>query len=156
MNQIAAADLRPSPEALHAALLAEHSATAVLERLYGGPVRIRRVAISVPLSPAQLDRLDLRDGAEAVHRRVELLREALVLSEADLWYVPGRLAPAMAQVLAVSDVPFGRVVAPLGPRRRTITAEVHPHGRVAVEHRAVLLLPDGSPLAEVHERYPRR
>lgn len=146
----------PDPDALHRALLAHDSATAVLEAAYGGPVHIRRLAVG-PVRPDAALRAVLRvEAGEAVlHRHVNLLREARVLSEADLWYVPARLTPAMAETLLATDVPFGRVVAALRPRRVTLSASVHPAGPVAVEHRALLLLQDDLPLALVHERYPR-
>ena len=129
----------------------------MLERLYGGPVRIQRLpGPDLPLMPQQLARLGIADAAAALHRRVHLLRGELVLSEADLWYVPARLEPEMAAALLATDTPFGRIVAPLQPRRINLSAVLHPAGEVALEHRAVLQLPDGRPLAEVHERYPRR
>ncbi len=136
-------------EALHAALLAADSATAVLERLCGGPIRIRRCAamFATPLSPALA-------GPPALHRRVELVFGDTILSNADLWYRPDLLPAAMARAIADTDTPFGRVVRGLGLRRRTLASRIGVPGDAAcLEHRAVLVTPAGETLAEVFERY---
>ncbi len=144
--------MRPDLHALNAALLACDSATAVLEQFFGAPVRIHRLdGPEPPRTAAQIARL----GPDVRHRLVELRHDSRVLSEADLWYVPAALDPAMNRALLETDIPFGRVVAALRPRRITLEAEILPAGPVALAHRALLLLPDGRPLAEVHERYPR-
>ena len=54
------------------------------------------------------------------HRRVQLRCGNRVLSEADNWYVPGRLTTEMNRLLDTTDTPFGRAVQPLGPYRRTL------------------------------------
>ena len=85
-----------------------------------------------------------------------LLRGGLVLSEADNWFLPCRLPAAMAQALHTTDVPFGAIVAPLQPCRRTFRVAIAPDARdpgVVLEHRAVLLDAQGHPLAVVRERY---
>jgi hypothetical protein len=46
------------------------------------------------------------------------------LSEADNWYVPGRLTVEMNRALDTSEEPFGKVVKPLGFQRRTLRAEI--------------------------------
>lgn len=80
--------------------------------------------------PALATRRLLEVGAdEAVgHRRVQLVCGDVVLSEADNWYVPGRLTADMNRVLDTSDTSFGKVIRPLDPARRTIGMEVlwHP------------------------------
>jgi hypothetical protein len=98
-----------------------------------------------------------------------------VLSEADNWYVPARLTAEMNQVLDTSDTAFGRAVQALHFHRRTLSAkllwEPLPHGwemspslppsnkgalqipAQTIQHRAVLSLPDGTPLSVVVETY---
>ena len=109
------------------------------------------------------------------YRRVRLRCGAVVLSEADNWYVPGRLTAEMNAVLESTDVPFGKAVQTLHFRRRTLSSVLLcsplPQGwemsRTAVkddgaklripeqllQHRAVLVLPDGTPFSEVVETY---
>jgi hypothetical protein len=99
-----------------------------------------------------------------------------MLSEADNWYVPSRLTPGMNTVLDTSDTAFGRAVQALHFRRQTISATLlwsplrdgwdvarQPLPKSAgrklaiparvIEHRAVLLLPDGTPFSQVVEAY---
>ncbi len=97
-----------------------------------------------------------------------------MLSEADNWYVPGRLTPEMNHVLETTDTPFGKAVAALHFRRHTLSAQLlfHPlpqgwemgaapaeaEGALEIpahvlEHRAVLSTPDGEPFSEVVETY---
>jgi hypothetical protein len=132
---------------LHAALLGSDSATEVLQRICHAPVTIRRIAAPAPRPTAF-------DPDAATHRRVELVGEGLVLSEADLWFLPALLPPALVRTLAETDLPFGIVMRPLRLRRESITARLcNPSEPCAVEHRALLRLPDGQAVAEVWERY---
>src|SRR5262249_37827765 len=109
------------------------------------------------------------------YRRVKLVCGSRVLSEADNWYVPARLTPAMNQVLDTTDTAFGRAVMALNFRRRTLSATLlwsrRPGGwergaavravegaplavpHAVIEHRAVLTLPDGTPFSTVVETY---
>src|SRR6202041_1988462 len=109
------------------------------------------------------------------YRRVKLMCGALVLSEADNWYVPGRLTPEMNKLLDTTNTPFGVVVRALHFQRHTLsstllwlplpagweTSAAGARGAVAdqpmpsklLEHRAVLTLPDGTPFSEVVETY---
>ena len=133
-------------EALHQALLASDSATAVLEAICGGTVSIRRSPDGPWQPPIRL--------SGGLHRRVALLCGARHLSDADLWFRPELLPPDMVAALAQSDAPFGRVVHALGLRRRTLYARVCAPGEpFAVEHRAVLSRAAGEDIAEVAERY---
>jgi hypothetical protein len=82
------------------------------------------------------------------------------LSEAQNWYVPARLTPAMNAVLDTSDTPFGTVVAPLHITRRTLAADMlWRHGAkpppALFRHRALVLDGAGRPIAEVIETYQR-
>jgi len=110
------------------------------------------------------------------YRRVKLICGSHVLSEADNWYVPSRLTVEMNEQLDSSDVAFGRAVAALHFQRRTLAARLLwwplPEGweikgaglpdadarilRVpheVLQHQAVLVLPDGTPISEVVETY---
>lgn len=94
------------------------------------------------------------------YRHVRLSCGGHVLSDAENWYVPARLAPAMNATLNATDTPFGTVVRPLGIRRRTLGAEklwrdgATPPAAVW-RHRALVLDAAGRPIAEVIETYLR-
>lgn len=172
-------------QGLNAEILASRSATATLERwcrdhaLASEPRVVAEVMTGEPRAPDAEQRQRLRaDSGEVVrYRRVRLRCGDHVLSEAENWYLPGRLAPEMNHALDTSDTPFGRVVAPLEPYRQTFAARLlwlplpegwerssQPvpaclsTGPLAVpdalfEHRALVLARDGRPIAEVHEVY---
>jgi hypothetical protein len=170
-------------QTLNAELLSNSSATLTLEhwcdvhRLASPP---RIVAERVPdvdkaPSPEQRRELGVTPTEPVRYRRVRLLCGAVVLSEADNWYVPARLTPEMNRLLDTTDTPFGRAVQSLQFRRRTLSATAlwHPlpedwemsasaanAGAAALpmpskllEHRAILSLPDGTPFSEVVETY---
>jgi hypothetical protein len=170
-------------QTLNAELLSQDSATATLQRwceLHRLAASPRIVAIPVPGAPkpaTDAQRMELRVGlAEPVrYRHVRLTCGSLVLSEADNWYVPARLSPAMNHRLETTDTPFGAVVHELHFQRHTLSARLLwmplPSGwemnsraepqvsatlRVpgaVLEHRAVLTLQDGTPFSEVVETY---
>ncbi|MDO8379576.1 hypothetical protein [Phenylobacterium sp.] len=169
-------------QGLNAELLSRDSATATLQRWCdahgpGGGARIvaRRIT-GADKTPGEAERRDLKVTAEApvAYRRVELACGDKVLSEADNWYLPARLTPAMNTALNTTQTPFGVVVRPLDFRRRTLAAEAlfqplpagwegRPlpaagPGTLAVpheilRHRAVLATPDGTPFSLVVETY---
>jgi len=109
------------------------------------------------------------------YRHVRLRCGGHVLSEADNWYVPGKLTPDMNKVLDTTDTPFGRAVQALHFHRRTLSAQllwsplpqgwemehVLPAGGngslqippQTIQHRAVLSTPDGTPFSVVVETY---
>jgi hypothetical protein len=127
----------------------------------------------------QRQRLRADSGEEVRYRRVRLRCGEHVLSEAENWYLPSRLTDDMNFTLDTTDIPFGRVVAPLEPYRRTFAARllwsplpegwerssqgVPPclsTGPLAIpdalfEHRAIVVDRDNRPIAEVHEVYQR-
>ena len=165
---------------LNARLLASHSATSTLEqwsleRPSAGKaaIRARRVAgIDKPASSAQRERLEVARRERVIYRRVELACGERVLSEAENWYVPGRLTAEIREILARSDTPFGRAVLDLNPVRKTFAAEVfwrpedgsgpleQPGSEFAVpwrlfQHRALVYGSDGRPFSEVSETYTR-
>ena len=157
-------------EALSLRLRQAHSATAVLEAwcaergLAPEPQLVaERVPGPVPLpSPLQRARLAIGPDEPLRYRRVRLTCAGLVLSEAENWYVPARLTPAMNAVLEASQTPFGRVVHPLAPLRRHLSllrlwrpvAEEWPAaGEPLFRVEAVLSTGSGLPFCEVAETY---
>lgn len=167
---------------LNSELLSRDSATATLQNWCdahgpGGGVRIMARRISGADKPAgRAERRDLKVGRKAMvaYRRVELVCGDKVLSEADNWYLPGRLTPEMNAALTGTQTPFGVVVKPLNFRRRTLSSEPLPGWMAQVgqgssaaptrpgflvlpheilRHRAVLTTPDGAPFSLVVESY---
>jgi chorismate-pyruvate lyase len=171
-------------QTLNAELLASRSATQTLEgwcrdhRLAEPPAIVARAITGAWKPPAadQRKRLDVSETEDVRYRRVELRCGNHTLSEADNWYVPGRLTPEMNRQLETTETPFGRVVAPLEPYRRTIAVRIlwsplpdgwerqaRPADTAAAlavpdalfEHRAVLYTRDHRPFSEVVEVYQR-
>jgi len=173
-------------QTLNATLLGSRSATFTLERwcaehdMAQDPrIRARLVrGAEKPVIPEQRRRLRVSEDEPIRYRRVELACGDHVLSEADNWYVPSRLAPEMNRLLDETDTPFGRAVQALQPFRQTFAVEVHwsplpvgwerqpaldlcataPAGPLAIphklfEHRAVLYAADQTPFSEVVETY---
>jgi chorismate-pyruvate lyase len=170
-------------QTLNADLLSHDSATLTLEhwcdvhRLASPPrVIAERVrGVDKPPSPEQRRELGVTATEPVRYRRVRLLCGTVVLSEADNWYVPGRLTAEMNTSLDSTDLPFGKVVQALHFQRHTLSSKLlwfplpegwemnpTPKGEVAprlavparvLEHRAVLTLPDGTPFSEVVETY---
>src|SRR5882724_6932802 len=159
-------------QTLNADLLSHDSATLTLERWcdvhrLASPARIVAVRVldtEKPPSPDQRRELSVTPAELIRYRRVRLLCGEVVLSEADNWYVPGRLTPEMNRLLDATDTPFGKVVLALQFRRRTLSstvlwrplpegwemsvtavkdgAPVSPMPQKVLEHRALLTLPD--------------
>ena len=119
-------------EQLNGQLLAADSATRILEqwcrthRLAPTPriVAERVTGADKPVSAEQRARLGIDAGEPVRYRHVRLRCGDRLLSEADNWYVPSRLTPAMNALLDNGDTPFGIAVAPLGIGRRTFSAEL--------------------------------
>ena len=168
-------------ETLNSELLSSNSATLTLEHwcdihhLASPPriVAVRMPNVDKPVSPEQRQELHVTPAEPVRYRRVKLECGSVVLSEADNWYVPGRLTPEMNKLLDTTDTPFGRAVQPLHFLRRTLSAKLlwqplpdgwemnaasanaaaDPMPANLLEHRAVLTLPDGAPFSEVVESY---
>lgn len=172
-------------QGLNAEILASRSATATLEKwcrdhaLAPEPRVVAEAVRGEPRAPTAEQRQRLQaDSVEVVrYRRVRLRCGEHVLSEAENWYLPGRLTFDMNLALETTNTPFGRVVAPLEPYRRTFMARLlwsplpegweraseavppcRSTGPLAIpgalfEHGAVLLDRDNRPIAEVHEVY---
>ena len=113
-------------------LLSQPSATLVLgqwcatHHLAPAPQIVARRVIGQPRPLPERVRLRLRlkPGEATGYRRVQLLCGDLILSDADNWYVPDRLTPAMNQRLDHTDTPFGLAVRSLHFKRRTLSSEV--------------------------------
>jgi hypothetical protein len=168
-------------QSLNAELLSHDSATLTLEHWcdvhrLASPAKITAVRVldvDKPPTPEQRVELGVSPTETVRYRRVKLACGAVVLSEADNWYVPGRLTPEMNKQLDSSDTPFGLVVRPLHFQRHTLSSrllwlplpagwEMKGGGDVAgdqamppklLEHRAILSLPDGTAFSEVVETY---
>ena len=150
-------------ERLNAELLAGRTATEVLEArcvaLGLAPcvhalVRRDRLVAGETAARRRLDAAGERLG----YRRVSLMGGAHILSEAVNWYVASRLTPAMNAALETGEVPFGRVILPLGPSRRTVSTRILWDGEgvapaTILRHRALVVDGQGRPLAEVIENY---
>jgi chorismate-pyruvate lyase len=132
--------------------------------------------IDRPATPKQRALLGVGADEPVRYRHVRLRCGGHILSEADNWYVPARLTPAMNTALDGSDIAFGRAVQPLHFHRHTLSARLlwsplptdwdsastplpvgggKPLAIPArlIEHRAVLSLPDGTPFSTVVETY---
>jgi hypothetical protein len=168
-------------QTLRAELLGHDSSTAVLQAWCEahGPPGLKIVAEHDPKaeqapSAAAGKALGLKPGQAVRYRRVKLACGETVLSEADNWYLPASLTPAMNHALDTSDAPFGAVARPLGFRRRFLSAELLwkplPDGwektcspkacaspmsipAHVLQDTAVLTTPDGKPFSFVAETY---
>lgn len=172
-------------QTLNANILASTSATLSLEKWCGDHAmapsakvvaRLLRGA-DKPATPEQRARLAVSPDTPLKYRRVQLYCGEHLLSEADNWYVPSRLTPAMNHLLEETDTPFGKAVLPLAPYRRTFAAKtlwspLPEHwenspvptatGGTAMtipaalfEHSAVLYTREHEPISEVRETYQR-
>lgn len=170
-------------QSLNADLLSHDSATLTLDRWCAAhhlatPAKIVAELDRGTSKPATDEqRKILRVGADEPvrYRRVKLACGGHVLSEADNWYVPDRLTPAMNTALDTTDIAFGRAVQALHFQRHALSADLlwsplpagwemgatAPAGAGAtlaiphqiLQHRAVLTLPGGMPFSEVVETY---
>lgn len=155
----------PEVAAFEANLAAHASATAALQLWCdrrgiapGAQIAVEFVAGDDAAPPADL-RATLGVGSDESlgYRHVKLTCGKAVLSEAHNWYVPARLTSEMNRQLAESRVPFGRIAASLNFTREPLASTRRgeagcPAGAIST-HRALLRLPDGSPLALVVECY---
>jgi 4-hydroxybenzoate synthetase (chorismate lyase) len=146
-------------------LRAHDSATAALRQW----CEVRRIAeaadivarrvpgADAPPPPGARESLGLGADEPLGYRHVRLTCGETVLSEAHNWFVPSRLPEEMNARLASTDLPFGKVIAPLNFRRERLGEEQGagpgcPAGTVLSQH-ALLRLPDGRPIALLTECY---
>jgi len=172
-------------QTLNAELLSHDSATLTLDwwceshHLAAPPKIVAERLQGVEKIPTaeQRRQLGVDDSEPIRYRRVRLRCGDYTLSEADNWYVPSRLTPEMNHALDTTNIAFGRAVQALHFQRHTLSAKLlwsplpagwesgaaPPRGSSGplqvppevIEHRAVLLLPDGTPFSEVVETYTR-
>ena len=173
-------------QTLNAEILGSSSATQSLEKwcrdhkMTADPIIVARLIPGGSKAPTseQLQRLQVPTVDDVRHRHVELRCGSHTLSEADAWYVPGRLTAEMNQLLETSETPFGRAIQSLRPYRRTFAVTLlwsplpagweqqrqvrrQPSVRARplvlpkdlFEHRAILYTSEHQPISEVHERY---
>lgn len=169
-------------QTLNADLLSHDSATLTLDRWCAAhhlaePAKIvaeRDHDTQKPATDELRQLLHVGANEPVRYRRVRLACGSHVLSEADNWYVPGRLTAEMNRQLDTSDIAFGRAVQALHFSRHTLSAELLwqplppgwengaaiPAGSAnlqiphqVLQHRAVLTLPDGTPFSTVVESY---
>jgi len=155
----------PTLEAFESVLSRHDSATLALEewcmaRGFAQPARLTAQLVTggeqAPAAEIGTS-LGLAKGETVALRNVRLSCGTRVLSIAWNWYVPERLTPEMNETLRSSDTPFGKVVAPLHFRRKPLAvipgpAANCPAGTIST-HQAMLILPDGRPLAYLVECY---
>jgi hypothetical protein len=117
-----------------------------------------------------LSALEPAPGTTIHYRQVQLMRGTLHLATAENWFVPQRLTAAMNDRLQTQDVPFGIVITPLNPFRRTLAVRSAPFTsgspvtparldgspqdpppEIVLEHTAVILSSSGAALAFVRE-----
>ena len=109
--------------ALNTRLIAGATATETLlawcdeHGLSEGPITVEiRQRFAPALVPDEvLPALELDPGETIHYRQVRLMRGSLPLAAAENWFVPQRLTAAMNEALIRTNVPFGRVIAPLQP-----------------------------------------
>ncbi|MCF1467806.1 hypothetical protein FS764_12925 [Agrobacterium vitis] len=172
-------------QTLNADLLSHDSATLTLDRWCsthkladGAKITAERVKdVDKPATGEIRAALKVADGDKVGYRRVRLKCGERILSEADNWYVPARLTDDMNKVLDTTDGAFGRVVQPLHFQRHTMSAELLwkplPDGwemggavppaskdplsvpEYVLQHKALLSVPDGTPISMVVETYRR-
>ncbi|MCM2439757.1 hypothetical protein HGO34_08510 [Agrobacterium vitis] len=172
-------------QTLNADLLSHDSATLTLDRWCsthkladGAKIVAERVKdVDKPATGEIRAALKVADGDKVGYRRVRLKCGDRILSEADNWYVPARLTDDMNKVLDTTDGAFGRVVQPLHFQRHTMSAELLwkplPDGwemggalppasgnslsvpDYVLQHKALLSVPDGTPISMVVETYRR-
>jgi hypothetical protein len=160
--------------ALKRQLMSEPSATLVLARwcatYHLAPlpriVALRLLGPPRPPPDAVRRNLALRQGEAVGYRRVQLLCDGRILSDAENWYVPDRLTSAMNESLDHTDTPFGLAARSLHFKRRTLSSEtlwVFPapgaRGRSiampehVLRNEGLLTIPGGLPISQVIENY---
>jgi hypothetical protein len=150
--------------AFEAQLEANPSATAVLQSWCDAHARpgtriVARQVQPAPVPPpaAASQALAIKPGEAVRYRRVQLMCGGRVLSNADNWYLPGKLTDAMNNTLEQTQTPFGRAVAALHFSRRNLeTVYLPPGGQSVLRHSAVLTTDGGEKFSFVVEIYTRQ
>ncbi|KTF67909.1 chorismate--pyruvate lyase family protein [Sphingomonas sp. HT-1] len=154
MLVVAVAAATDDAAALSRDLLASATATAVLERRCGQPIRaeVDRAAHKDP-TPEQRKRLGVGPEERVAYRSVVLRCAGVPFSVAENWYVPARLTPEMNAALEQGERPFGAVILPLQPHRKPLEQLLAGIAPYVLRHRALVLDAEGRALAEVVENY---
>src|SRR5262249_17748972 len=98
---------------LSADILASSSATLALEKwcadhaMAPEPRTVGRL-VRGDARPASAGKIARLGSTDIKYRRVQLYCGTHLFSEADNWYVPSRLTPAMNRLLDETDTPFGK------------------------------------------------
>jgi hypothetical protein len=104
-----------------------------------------------------LDAMGVVGPTRLRHRRVTLVRGGTALSDCDLWWLPDSLPAAVTLALDTTDQPFGMLVAPLRPMRRTVETRIRAAAAEHVLEIGAVVLAGGAgrrvPVAAVQERY---
>lgn len=144
-------------DALAAHLLAAPSVTAGLQTwceargIGDGPIRVLSRAGGAPQA-GLVSLLGAPEGEALSYRRVVLGRGDIALAEAELLFRGGALTAEMREAVSRGAVPFGVIVAPLSPRRETVSQEMGgPESSLPLRLRARLRLGCGATLAAVDE-----
>lgn len=147
---------------------------------WADPAQIRAIrdpAAVKPASPAVRSLLGAGPRTPIRYRRVKLVCGERVLSEADNWYLPGKLTAEMNKSLDETDTPFGVAVKALDFHRQAVGSRIliHPYDEAppapgakpgaeppplvlpyaVIQNSAVLLTGDGAPFSVVVETYTR-
>jgi chorismate-pyruvate lyase len=143
-------------------------------RLSSGPVTvICRCRCQAPaVARDVLTELKPLPREPVAYRSVQLVRGGLPLVDAENWFIPHRLSPDMRDALEATDIPFGDLIAPLSPMRRTLSVRArefpveipvshlletqrveqqHPEAILRID--AVVISGSGLPLAYVRENF---
>jgi hypothetical protein len=157
------AGITPAARKLSQLILSSGTATSALLQwcvahgLGEGPILARRQPVPVAPRPDDdlFDALGLARGETVRHRRVTLHRGEVPLSDCDLWWLPDRLPARILRALNTTDQPFGTVVVPLAPVRRTLFESFAIDGPHVLEQRAIVEggLGRRRPIAAVRELY---
>jgi hypothetical protein len=150
-------------ERLKSDLLGNLSATQVLTKWCGdlrlaspAVIRAERNAATVKAPTQEVMALLAAGPDETIrYRHVRLMCGTHLLSEADNWYRPSQLTPAMNKELDDTDIPFGTAVRPLGFHRKTLGTKATADHNVPLQVRALLVTESGVPFSLVVENYGR-
>lgn len=145
--------------ALAAHLVAAPSVTAGLlawceaHGIGEGPIAVLARAGGRP-PPGLVSLLGAAEDEALGYRRVVLGRGGIALAEAELVFRAGALTEEMREAVRRGTLPFGTIVAPLSPRRETLSQEIaEGQGAPPLRLRALLRLASGAPLAAVEEEF---
>lgn len=138
------------------------SATFSLETLCGGKTAVveQHNGSARPLDDQMVAKIG--DSAAALsYRYVSIKIDGCILSYARNWYRQDVLSESMKVALSQSNIPFGRIVAPLRFRRVSLSSEFfwqtwyekENRSEPILRHQAFLKLSSGQPFCYLEENY---